>query len=28
LIVKTGKDFCRKKPLCSSCPLEELIKEK
>jgi len=28
LIVKTGKDFCRKKPLCSSCPLEDLSKEK
>ena len=27
LIVKTGKDFCRKKPLCSQCPLEDLNKE-
>lgn len=27
LIVKIGKDFCRKKPLCFKCPLEEdLIK--
>ena len=24
LIVKTGKDFCRRKPLCSQCPLENL----
>jgi len=24
LIVKTGKDFCRKKPLCSNCPLQNL----
>ncbi|MBI1883383.1 MAG: endonuclease III domain-containing protein [Chlamydiae bacterium] len=23
LIVKVGKDFCRKKPLCSLCPLEK-----
>ena len=23
LLVKTGKDFCRKKPLCSNCPLED-----
>jgi len=22
LIVKTGKDYCRKKPLCPDCPLE------
>jgi endonuclease-3 related protein len=22
LIVKTGKEFCRKKPLCEGCPLE------
>ena len=24
LIVKTGKDYCRKKPLCSDCPLEHV----
>jgi endonuclease-3 related protein len=24
LIVKTGKDFCRREPLCSSCPLNML----
>jgi endonuclease-3 related protein len=24
LIVKTGKDYCRKKPLCSGCPLEHV----
>ncbi len=24
LIVETGKDFCRKKPLCEKCPLERL----
>ena len=24
LIVKTGKDCCRRKPLCSNCPLENL----
>jgi len=24
LIVKTGKDFCRRKPLCSECPLHSL----
>ena len=24
LIVKTGKEFCRKKPLCSQCPLVNL----
>ena len=24
LIVETGKDFCRKKPLCQKCPLERL----
>lgn len=24
LIVQTGKDFCRKKPLCDSCPLKGL----
>ncbi len=23
LIVETGKDFCRKKPLCEKCPLEQ-----
>ncbi|MFH1628766.1 MAG: endonuclease III domain-containing protein [Pseudomonadota bacterium] len=23
LIVRTGKDYCRKKPLCHLCPLEE-----
>ena len=28
LIVKAGKDFCRKKPLCSNCPLESFTKEK
>ncbi|MEE8300406.1 MAG: endonuclease III domain-containing protein [Desulfatiglandales bacterium] len=28
LIVKTGKDFCRKRPLCPNCPLEDLSKEK
>jgi endonuclease-3 related protein len=27
LIVKTGKNFCRKKPLCSGCPLENFNKE-
>jgi len=27
LIVKTGKDFCRRKPLCANCPLENLNKE-
>ena len=27
LIVKIGKDFCRRKPLCSQCPLENLNKE-
>ena len=27
LIVKTGKNFCRKKPLCSGCPLEHFNKE-
>ena len=27
LIVKTGKDFCRRKPLCSQCPLEGYNKE-
>jgi len=26
LIVKTGKDFCRKKPSCSECPLDRLHK--
>ncbi|HPQ43616.1 MAG TPA: hypothetical protein PKZ42_05245 [Syntrophales bacterium] len=25
LFVNTGKHFCRKKPLCSSCPLENAI---
>jgi len=24
LIVKAGKDFCRRRPLCSSCPLQDL----
>ena len=24
LIVKTGKDYCRKKPLCPDCPLEQV----
>ena len=24
LIVKTGKDFCRREPRCSECPLEDL----
>jgi endonuclease-3 related protein len=24
LIVKTGKDYCRKKPLCPDCPLEKV----
>jgi len=24
LIVQTGKDFCRKKPLCEKCPLKRL----
>jgi len=27
LIVKTGKDFCRKKPLCPDCPLEHVNRE-
>jgi len=27
LIVKTGKDFCRRKPLCSQCPLNNLNNE-
>jgi len=27
LIVKTGKEFCRKKPLCSKCPLVNLNSE-
>ncbi|MEA3359539.1 MAG: endonuclease III domain-containing protein, partial [Thermodesulfobacteriota bacterium] len=27
LIVKTGKEFCRKKPLCSKCPLINLNSE-
>ena len=26
LIVKTGKDFCRKKPRCPECPLDRLHK--
>jgi len=26
LIVKTGKDFCRRKPLCPKCPLDGLHK--
>ena len=28
LIVRTAKEFCRKKPLCEGCPLEEWEKEK
>ena len=28
LIVKTGKEFCRKKSLCEQCPLEKWEKEK
>lgn len=28
LIVKTGKDFCRRSPICANCPLEYLNKEK
>jgi len=24
LLVKTGKDFCRRKPLCPDCPLEKV----
>ena len=28
LIVKTGKDFCRKRLLCPNCPLEGLSKER
>ena len=24
LIVRTGKEFCRRKPLCKDCPLERL----
>jgi endonuclease-3 related protein len=28
LIVKTGKDFCRKRSLCPNCPLEGLSKER
>ena len=28
LIVKTGKDFCRRKPLCPECPLDSLNKVK
>lgn len=28
LIVKTGKDFCRKRPLCPNCPLEGLSRER
>ncbi len=27
LIVKTGKEFCRRKPLCSECPLDNLNNE-
>ena len=27
LMVKAGKDFCRRKPLCSNCPLENLNKK-
>jgi endonuclease-3 related protein len=27
LIVKTGKDFCRREPLCSACPLDKLRRE-
>ncbi len=26
LLVKTGKEFCRRKPLCSNCPLESVSK--
>ena len=25
LLVHTGKTFCRKKPLCTGCPLEPLV---
>ncbi len=28
LIVKTGKDFCRRDPLCSTCPLNRLHGER
>jgi len=28
LIVRLGKDYCRKKPRCEGCPLENLKKEK
>ncbi|RLB20800.1 MAG: endonuclease III domain-containing protein [Deltaproteobacteria bacterium] len=28
LIVKTGKDFCRREPRCSECPLDSLYKVK
>jgi endonuclease-3 related protein len=27
LIVKTGKDFCRRTPRCSECPLDNLNNE-
>lgn len=27
LIVKTGKDYCRKNPLCPDCPLEHVNRE-
>ncbi len=27
LLVKTGKDFCRRKPLCPDCPLEKVNRE-
>ena len=27
LIVKTGKEFCKKKPLCDNCPLGKFILE-
>jgi len=27
LLVKTGKDFCRRKPLCPACPLEKVNRE-
>jgi endonuclease-3 related protein len=27
LLVKTGKGFCRRKPLCPSCPLESVNRE-
>jgi endonuclease-3 related protein len=27
LLVKTGKNFCRRKPLCADCPLEKVNRE-